>query len=157
MLHGIYTWLVDGTAMPISFRLGADEIPPGSNLGAPNGWPALAGLSFLIHTRLFQNAQKRATVLQRRPYYATDIQLPRSTAHIGPWYEMIFFTLEARAMLIIPMEKICKDQRSFETRSSIGGNFSCLFPIQISSSDVLSGRPQLLVLLHVINFLNSQQ
>ena len=52
-------------------------------------------------------------------------RLTSSTAHIGPWYDMIFVAFEVHAMLIIPMEKICKDQRSFETRSSIGGNFSC--------------------------------
>ena len=46
MLHGIYTWLVDGTAMPISFLFGTDEIPM-FKPGCPKWMASIGGSQFL--------------------------------------------------------------------------------------------------------------
>ena len=48
------------------------------------------------------------------------VQVTRSTAHIGLWYDMIFVMFQVLGMFVIPMANICESQRSFRTRSSIG-------------------------------------
>ena len=86
------------------------------------------------------------------PYIVT-----RSTAHIGPWYEMICFTFEVHAMLIILVEKkYAKIKEALKRVVPLVVKFLMCF----SHSSFLIKRvfkPPLLVFLHVINFLNSQK
>ena len=62
----------------------------------------------------------------------------RSTAHIGPWYEIIFLRFHMHAVLAIPLGKISATPRSFGRRSSIGENVACIVPSLISRATAFS-------------------
>ena len=64
-----------------------------------------------------------------------------STAHIGPWYEIIFVIFPVNEMHIIRLENISESPTSFGMRSSIGWNVSRAVLSLLSSKMLFQAAP----------------